>query len=658
MSSQSLPLAPAIIGNACLPSAWVTFGPLLDDFFKSQPEDWPSLPPSVLSAIPASISWGGQTFHARPVQATRSQFDFRPLLEKQHETDCRQQALFVFVPLTGTAGETVTLGLSGDTWIDAWFNGELILQTGKGPRNWPPAMTDQLTTVTLQAGQNVLAVRLISGHRNVMTGSAVLAMGGPRELRAGDFRSILNDPLASDPLWMRSPPQAEPSGKPAVTIGTRRELFVDDFILDGLAGSATRRLCRPTPQNIAFQADQPWEGPTAGYYAVVHDEDRLLLYYSARPGPVTQDESPEQCTCVAESLDGLSFSRIDANQVAFNGSKRNNIVWQGTPSHNFTPFRDANPDAQPDARFKAVAYHMEGKGLGAFASPDGLHWRPLTDRRIITLGSFDSQNTAFWDPNQGVYVCYSRDNSTGIRRIMHSQSADFLNWSQPEPIAFADERVEHLYTNGIVPYARAPHLYLGFPARFVQHRRKVADHSTYGISDAICIASRDGRRFERWAEGFVRPAPEPEVWTDRNNYPAWGLVQTSPSELSMYWSEHYRHRGNRLRRGTLRTDGFVALHANATELGEALTRPVVFSGKRLVVNYATSAIGSIRFALCDEAGKAFPGFDLPDSEVLFGNEIDHVVGWHGNVSPGALAGRPVRLRIRLQDAELFAFQFN
>ena len=36
--------------------------------------------------------------------------------------------------------------------------------------------------------------------------------------------------------------------------------------------------------------------------------------------------------------------------------------------------------------------------------------------------------------------------------------------------------------------------------------------------------------FQRWSNAFIRPSTEPEVWTDRNNYPAWGLVETGPEE--------------------------------------------------------------------------------------------------------------------------------
>ena len=177
-----------------------------------------------------------------------------------------------------------------------------------------------------------------------------------------------------------------------------------------------------------------------------------------------------------------------------------------------------------------------------------------------------------------------------------------------------------------------------------------------GVSDAVLMSSRDGLNFDRWSEAFIRPSTEPEVWTDRNNYPAWGILETGPEELSVYWTEHYRHPGMRLRRGTLRKDGFVALHAGG-ETGEVLTRSLVFTGKRLLINHATDAVGWIRFELCDTQGKPIDGFSFYDSETLFGNELEHEVTWRKGTDLSNLAGKPVRLRLRLQNADVYSFQF-
>jgi hypothetical protein len=147
----------------------------------------------------------------------------------------------------------------------------------------------------------------------------------------------------------------------------------------------------------------------------------------------------------------------------------------------------------------------------------------------------------------------------GVRDVMTCTSEDFRTWTDPVFIEYADSRKEHLYTNGIIPYLRAPHIYLGLPGALrAPSRTKHPEHRTPGVSDAVLMSSRDGLNFQRWEEAFIRPGPEPEVWTDRNIFPAWGMIATAPDELSVYWTEHYRHPTMRLRRGTIRTDGFVS----------------------------------------------------------------------------------------------------
>lgn len=443
----------------------------------------------------------------------------------------------------------------------------------------------------------------------------------------------------------------EPGEKSVYEIGYRRELFLDDFLIDGVSGGVGRRLHHPSPREVVLKLDRPWEGETAAYFAMVQARDRILMYYRGQVAP----GSAGQVCCLAESRDGIGFERVNVGLFEFEGSTDNNIVWKGVGAHNFTPFLDGNPDALPDERFKALGYSHQGKGLGVFGSPDGIKWRELLDHPAITNGAFDSQNLAFWDPERECYVDFHRKGRDGVRDIMTCTSKDFRTWAEPVFLEYGDSRREHLYTNGILPYPGAPHLYIGLPARFVPNRTKVAGTKPPGVSDAILMSSRDGLNFQRWSNAFIRPSTEPEVWTDRNNYPAWGIIETGPQEFSVYWTEHYRHPGMRLRRGVVRRDGFVSLQS-AGEPGEMLTRPLLFSGDALEVNYATDAAGWIRFELCDTGGDPLEGFTLYDSETLFGNELDHIVMWRGD-SLTSLAGKPVRLRVRMQNADLYSLRF-
>lgn len=57
-------------------------------------------------------------------------------------------------------------------------------------------------------------------------------------------------------------------------------------------------------------------------------------------------------------------------------------------------------------------------------------------------------------------------------------------------------------------------------------------------------------------------------------------------------------------------------------------------------------------------GQPVPGFTLADCEEIGGNFIDHRVSWKGKTDVSPLAGRPVRLYIKLTRAKFFAFQFQ
>ena len=45
-----------------------------------------------------------------------------------------------------------------------------------------------------------------------------------------------------------------------VKIGSRRELFVDDALVERLVGRADLRLHQPTPREVALETHEAWEG--------------------------------------------------------------------------------------------------------------------------------------------------------------------------------------------------------------------------------------------------------------------------------------------------------------------------------------------------------------------------------------------------------------
>ncbi len=501
---------------------------------------------------------------------------------------------------------------------------------------------------------------------------------------------------------------ADESG--AIDIGSRRELLIDDYLIQQLDGAIEQRLHHPVLQDLALVHDAAWEGTGSGYHSVFRDGDLYRMYYKAwhldpQQGKLNTETHPLFC-CYAESDDGIAWRKPNLGLIEFNGSKENNIViasgkatGPGGGTLNIDAghpavFKDDNPMAADDARYKAIVRSSSPNGLLPLKSPDGIRWTPMIDEPILQgLGAFDSQNLAFWDPTIGKYRAYWRFFTSGVttdkvrqpagyRAIRTATSDDLIHWSKPVDLTYADSPPEQLYTNQIKPYHRAPHLLIGFPTRYVQHgwsdsmkalpeleHRELRASSTerYGtaITEGLLMSSRDGVRFNRWNEAFLPPGPErPGTWNYGHQYIAWHAVETksslagAPNELSLYAVESYwTGKGSALRRYTLRLDGFVSAHAPRSG-GELITKPLTFKGDRLHLNFSSSAAGGIRVELQNATGEPLPGYTLDDSSVVFGDTIDRVVTWKGGADVAQLSGQAVRLRFELKDADLYAFQFS
>lgn len=437
--------------------------------------------------------------------------------------------------------------------------------------------------------------------------------------------------------------------------GTSRsgaELFVDRHRINSTSGVALR-MHSPRWAEPAIWFDRPWEGSSSAYVTVFEDDGRYRMYYRGS----SADSSSEQ-TCYAESDDGVAWRKPDLSLFDWQGSARNNIVWRGVGTHNFTPFRDARPDVPPGERYKAV-----GRGTGrkhtlhAFVSADGLRWSPAAARPVFTEGRFDSQNLAFWDANRGKYRCYFRTPYQGVRGIGVVESDDFRRWADPRLITLDPSAPEHLYTNATIPYFRNPALYLAFPKRYFPQRRRLPAHPTGGISEAVMLSSRNGLHFDRtFMEAWIRPGRDRRNWGDRSTMTAWGLLRTAEDELSVYVSQHYRFNTAHMLRGTLRIDGFASAHAGYAG-GELVTTPLSCDGRRLVLNFATGAGGSVRVGMQSESGAPLSGFELADGQELYGDAIAEPYGWKSGSDLSALAGRRVRIRFALKDCDLYSYRF-
>jgi len=217
-----------------------------------------------------------------------------------------------------------------------------------------------------------------------------------------------------------------------------------------------------------------------------------------------------------------------------------------------------------------------------------------------------------------------------------------LNWTPPVDMR-ANEPGEHLYTSATQPYFRAPHIYVALPTRF--------QAKAGAITDIVFMATRPGSDhfYRHFKEAFIRPGLGDRGWGNRANYITLNAVQTSSTEMSMlmYGGAQY----------VMRLDGFISVHAGYEE-GEFLTKPFMFTGDQLEINYSTSGAGRIRVEVQDANGNAISGFTLEDSREIYGDHISRIVKWGDTTDVSSLTGQPVRLRFVMSEADLYSLKFS
>lgn len=430
-------------------------------------------------------------------------------------------------------------------------------------------------------------------------------------------------------------------GEP-IDIGNRLELFVDDHLIGETKGDVGQQLLLPEPKDVVFVTDEPWEGNTSGYFTYFQDGDLYRMIYRGWQHDEQKKAAHKEVTCYAESNDGIHWTKPKLGLFEWDGSKENNIVWLGPGTHNFTAFRDDNPEASPESRYKAFGGGRGG--LLPFESPDCKNWKLIQDKPVITNGAFDSQNLAFWDPERKEYRAYWRYFGNRVRAIRTATSQDFVTWENEADLTYTEGTPsEHLYTNAIQNYFRAPHLFIGFPTRYETQSQEV---------EPILMTSRDGTKFHRWAEAVVPRSAPKDRNHNRSNYMAWGMFQLpgKPHEISVYATEnYYESTPGRVRRFVYRVDGFVALRGGA-DGGQVTTKPMRYQGQRLLLNYVVQTGGTMKLEALNEAGEV-----IGKSHSLSGDAVDAPVDWDQdpNFSEGI-----VQLRMTLKNADVFSLRFD
>ena len=509
------------------------------------------------------------------------------------------------------------------------------------------------------------------------------------------------------------------SAQVAREIGNELQLFVDDWLIESMHRTE-RVLHRPQAKEIAIQLDRHWEGTTLYDPSVLKDGDRYRMWYRTggpgRPHLWGYAESTDGIHWVKPELGLIEYRGSTKNNlvwpVAGAPCSTLSVFIDGNPA--------AKPEERYKsiATGKDLTSSNDRPVIYGLVSPDGLRWRLVQKKHVIRPpaddAALDSHNLCLWDSARQQYAIYARgwyrrggrppegeilkkelDQVTlklpsgevrevaRIRDIRRFTSPDFINWSEPEYIQYEVEPKNHLYKNSAIPYFRRPDHILMFAKRFLPDRKFDPDwpdlyrdpppnwpdcsevkvpgttqiYGCAGLSDILFMFSRDGLHFRRFQEAFIRPGLDRLNWHGRAIEVGPSLVPSGEGEMSLYYIENYGTPSVRIRRGALRTDGFVSLQADY-QGGTVTTQPFTFAGSRLQLNYSTSAAGSIRVEVQDAAGKALPGLGLEDCLIIFGDELDRVVSWAKGSDFSEFEGQSVRLKFEIKDGDLFSMQFQ
>lgn len=452
------------------------------------------------------------------------------------------------------------------------------------------------------------------------------------------------------------PPKAEPSGPPLLAahksgpfpIGSRKHLFIDDFLIDSI-------------QDVVLTVNPPGQPAQlqVGGDSVFDKDGRVCMV-----GPDQYVDGGRSHVFLSD--DGVNFRKPELGVIRNVPSSQIRVPAFGSV------FEDGNPKAGPEERYKLTA-NVENRGIYLYVSPDGFHWR-RNETIMLPLVSGGGCET-FWDDQRGLYVNFIKKDSShrspefprGGRSAPMFLTTEifkpwpfnvltkpyFDGWAFPvvtgeAPVPIDKNEYGQVYRTRAIKYPWAPDVYLAFVWRLNKAEERRTD---LGVS-------RDGVHWHFFADrqwyldngGEFVGKPIVEALS------IYGLIRRGDQiwQYVTYGSTPHSS-GDRTARLIQRLDGFVSLDAG-DKPGHLVTKPLVFAGDKLVLNINSQS--EARVGILDKDGKPIRGFATADCDVIQGDFVHRVVTWNGKSNVGALAGKVVRLRVELQNTKLYAFQFQ
>lgn len=190
-----LPVQVAAVAPSLWPRQWTVFAPVPGE-----------IDAGAFDAIPRSLAARGAAIAPLPGLPDGLDLDLGRLAGGHQE---RKQAL-CFAWIDSDQARTIEVGASGDWWMEWWVNGRRVYSTMDAGNKAPMHILAHVFPVPLQAGRNLVAVKVLSGSAGWR-----LVAGGPDEVaaarreRAGESDGLVLELTAGGRLLARQPVPVE-----------------------------------------------------------------------------------------------------------------------------------------------------------------------------------------------------------------------------------------------------------------------------------------------------------------------------------------------------------------------------------------------------------------------------------------------------------------
>jgi hypothetical protein len=429
-----------------------------------------------------------------------------------------------------------------------------------------------------------------------------------------------------------------------------RRLFLDSMVVED-SGGLERVFHAATKYegNPVFTKEKNWEGwgPSCGG-TVIRDADKLRMYYYTIEG----------CHGVAESKDGLHWTRPVLGLVDWKGSKENNII-------NCSPqvFRLAHPASSEKAWVSLSSKR-------ASYSTDGYKWTPES-RTGAFFTSSDVVNF-FYDPYNDRMCATWKCASRRLRSCGVVWSSDLEKWTKPidGPVFTADDLDPDATQVYGMPVFAYQGLYIGLPSIYHARNYKYGDFTANRMVEAQEGSPRTMDVQLAWSWDLINwtrtPKREPFIGNSPSHAFDSGLAFASRApvvmgdELWFYYSgwdqahEDYEGVDCSVGLAKLRIDGFCSMRAGDEE-GWLISRREMFNTPKIIINARCRPNGYVAAEILDRNNNPIPGFEWYYSKAFSGDSVRGELTWKTAKFAPKWIDKDKKIRFRIKNADLYSY---